>query len=839
MYHIAVLFMLFAAVAAEVTVLSSVQTLYSRSPKLRIKGTGFDADEHNIFMEMGASGQQSLKLDKDYLITKDDDGLILKLLTNRRWADMEGRNPPVALVLSAVRLNDPNGDNLLTEKVILANVLQTPTVNDNDQVVYSTATNELRLNGTGFIGAKKVDLYFDPPIYKEIAYEVVSPFPLRKNEIVLRLRHGYEWRNEPGPLAVVGIDTGGGPVKTSGEGGVRIAEVQADLDLHGVTVDDTYLEQVIYHDAPSVYINGEGFNPLGSVFRFANGLLGKGVNYTLSQVTDTSASLRLVPGSHWRKNVESLPGFLTLLAVNAGEGYVAVGATNAKKGRDIARVFERPVVYSANTKLFRTHSHELHIYGEGFPTKMTNPKIEFYPELVEGSDYDISVLDRTEMVVTLRDGRSWASETGALLVTKINTRGDAEGWVDMPGEGVHVAEIIADVNTATTGGIEITPSSARVYQSMLQDTLTIRGSGFNSKALSITFDPPVKESVDFDMDVASPTLIVLRLRRGKKWSPNAGVLIARSVQMDGKSYPLANGDGIRVAVVLADPTIDGGKETFHETQSKVIAIYGHGFTNAADVQIELQPTRPESYKILGVTEDTIRVQLKEGYDWLPSHLNLDDAPEDSKIPLQILSIDTGAGKISFDNVPVSVGFIVRDREGVVCDDSCEFAFDGVCDDGTDEESYYYYEEDYEGYSYGGDYEDDDLGGYYNDEERDGDFYYAEGDMIDDDYYMENDEYQVSACVEGTDCTDCGGVDAIIDWSSIVNDPDSDVNVCSNTCIYARDGVCDDPRGANYCKIGTDCQVSKLSCTHHATVNICVIVLCCLMSCIGLRSCRTR
>jgi hypothetical protein len=29
--------------------------------------------------------------------------------------------------------------------------------------------------------------------------------------------------------------------------------------------------------------------------------------------------------------------------------------------------------------------------------------------------------------------------------------------------------------------------------------------------------------------------------------------------------------------------------------------------------------------------------------------------------------------------------------------------------------------------------------------------------------------------------------------------------CDNTCIYARDGVCDDPRGANYCKLGTDCQ----------------------------------
>jgi hypothetical protein len=340
---------------------------------------------------------------------------------------------------------------------------------------------------------------------------------------------------------------------------------------------------------------------------------------------------------------------------------------------------------------------------------------------------------------------------------------------------------------------------------MLQDRIIINGVGFTGKSISIAFEPPIKENVDFDKDVLSSTQIQLRLRRGKKWAPTAGSLMAMSVTSDMKTYPLANGDGIRVAVVLADPTIDSGKESFHETQSKVIALYGHGFTNAYDLTVELQPTRTENYKILAVTEDTIRLQLKEGYDWLPSHLNLNDAPEDSRIPLQLLSIDTGAGKISFDMAPVTIGNIIKDREGVICDDSCEFAFDGVCDDGTDESSYYYYEEGEEGYSYGGNYEDDDLGGYYNDEMRTGEAYYDEGNIMDDDYYMENDEYTVSACVEGTDCTDCGGVDAIIDWSTAANDPDSGINVCSNTCVYARDGVCDDPRGANYCKIGTDCQ----------------------------------
>ncbi len=70
---------------AEVTVLRNTQTIYDRSPKLRIRGTGFTADEHHIFLNISAQGQQSLELDIDYMITKDDDGIILKLLSNKTY----------------------------------------------------------------------------------------------------------------------------------------------------------------------------------------------------------------------------------------------------------------------------------------------------------------------------------------------------------------------------------------------------------------------------------------------------------------------------------------------------------------------------------------------------------------------------------------------------------------------------------------------------------------------------------------------------------------------------------------------------------------------------------
>ena len=76
--------------------------------------------------------------------------------------------------------------------------------------------------------------------------------------------------------------------------------------------------------------------------------------------------------------------------------------------------------------------------------------------------------------------------------------------------------------------------------------------------------------------------------------------------------------------------------------------------------------------------------------------------------MQVTGLDTGSGEVVFEE-PITVGWVVQDREGVVCDDTCEFAFDGVCDDGTEGE----YDQYYEYYGY---YQDDDLGGYYGGED---------------------------------------------------------------------------------------------------------------------------
>lgn len=273
---------------AEVTVLKTVQTVYDKSPKIRIRGSGFDAEDHNIVLTIGATGQDPLKVDKDFMISKDadGDGIILKLIGKRKWADLSERTPPVALILSAVYFSPDTKKNLLPEPVIVAQILDTPSVDENEDVIYQTATNELRINGTGFIGAKKVDFYFKPPLVKEVAYEDVSPYPLQKDEVILRLRHNYNWRDSAGELSVVGIDTGGGPVKLNGDEGVVVANVEKNLDAHAVRVEATVDSQHLYADDPTLVITGSNFNEIGNNLRFANGILGNNVNYTTVSTTD-------------------------------------------------------------------------------------------------------------------------------------------------------------------------------------------------------------------------------------------------------------------------------------------------------------------------------------------------------------------------------------------------------------------------------------------------------------------------------------------------------------------------------------------------------------------------
>jgi hypothetical protein len=219
-------------------------------------------------------------------------------------------------------------------------------------------------------------------------------------------------------------------------------------------------------------IYGSGFNTMGNTLRFANGLIGRGMNFTVTFISNEQIHLKRTADSYWRRNFKKLPTALTLLAVNAGQGFVAIGATNSAKGQDIATIFEPPQIFSSTKKIFRTHTHEFHIRGAGFPLPSTQykPLIRFNTPLVDGVAYSIRVVARDDLEIILLDGKAWRPDAGDLIVTYINTRGDEAGWKKLPGEWVHVAQVVEDNDTNKTNGDN---EVIKIYHSSRQQSISI------------------------------------------------------------------------------------------------------------------------------------------------------------------------------------------------------------------------------------------------------------------------------------------------------------------------------------------------------------------------------
>lgn len=466
------------AVAEVLIFTKTVPTIYDDTLKLRIFGTGFDADEKDILLEIKGRGEERLDRGDHFIIRKFDGGIVLHLLmlvaiivetilksislvhaivnANRRkqyskyrdkWTQVEDNSEPIPLIISSVKFASNPTENMLQKPVTIANVLMLPKVEANNDIIFATTTKELHIKATGLIGISQVVLNFVPPLYINISYSLVSPFPLQDDELVLRLLDSQEWRQGSGSLRLVSIDIGGGLTKTltSKGDGVIVAQVNSDLNTNSVTVRSSAARQLIYHDEPRVTIWGSGFSTSGNSLRFSNGIMGRSVNYTITGVSNTLITLRLIAPSVWYNDLKTLPRMLTVLSVNSGEGFLPQGLENVPKGCHVATVFELPHVSRANTEVYRTKSREFSVYGRGFTDGIGSTRIKFYLPLDIGTDYNIEVISRTEMRLTLLEGKKWRSKNGPLHILAINTRGDDAGWIRVGGHfGIVVAQVVDD-----------------------------------------------------------------------------------------------------------------------------------------------------------------------------------------------------------------------------------------------------------------------------------------------------------------------------------------------------------------------------------------------------------
>ncbi len=443
----------FVFAADVITVTESTERLYDQSPILRIRGTGFTEDASDISLVLGTNSYNPLKMNEDYIVTKDSDnnGLILKLLPERRWVDFTFPDTFNYHSLTLYKVFFPNisGDlNLLRLPLVtVAFVLRTPTVDENPNLtIYRSLSEYLTISGEGWLGGTgKVSLYFSPSIIKDITYEDRTTYPLRSNEITLRLRDTYSWRADPGPLRLVGIDTGAGPVKLLGldGGGVIVAQVVENPDPNTVIVDPTATTQMRYHSHIWLEIHGKNFNfqQLSSSAAFAaantattsrqRGLstnydhirleffppLDRG-NYTITSCSPTRMTLQLKqpPGLGWRTDVENLPAPLFLISING----IGVGPNHSRAGVPIATIFESISIDKSDQSIYKSQTRSFNITGKGFPVPSTgyHPIIKFSPEIA--APYQITVLSRTLLQVSIPDGSNWLARPGSLSLQSFN-----------------------------------------------------------------------------------------------------------------------------------------------------------------------------------------------------------------------------------------------------------------------------------------------------------------------------------------------------------------------------------------------------------------------------------
>eukprot|EP00640_Fibrocapsa_japonica_P000471 CAMPEP_0113936124 /NCGR_PEP_ID=MMETSP1339-20121228/3090_1 /TAXON_ID=94617 /ORGANISM="Fibrocapsa japonica" /LENGTH=895 /DNA_ID=CAMNT_0000938473 /DNA_START=132 /DNA_END=2819 /DNA_ORIENTATION=+ /assembly_acc=CAM_ASM_000762 len=738
-----------AIASATVSVVNRQPVIYDTvTPKLRIEGTGF--------MEAG-SGPPTLKfipgltagLDYGFDVASDT-MLVLELRKGKRWANL-GSQDQATLYMSEVSFED--GTNHLMSPVAVATVVPTPVIRESSAEIYHSATPMLTINGTGL--AKIHRMEFTPPLKQDEDYTLMIR---SSQQLLLSKKPGKVWRSDPGPLVLKRIDTGGGLLQLNPPaGGVTVAEVQADLDAHGITVIPS--SQPIYQSTPEFTVDGTGFGSAGMSFRFSNSI----TNFTVQVMGTEAATLKLKPGAQWRKQVEKLPGPLTMLAAkHQGAGWVPLGATAAKRGRSVAVVFEDPVILPSSAQHFNTHSHHITVSGKGFVKNINvvpynyQMRMEMDPPLQMSQDYTVTVLNRTAMVLELGAQKSWCltSTSCSLKVKAIDT------GAGMVNQDVVVA-VIGEDDAVHESGLSVARSTDIIYQSAHYKPLSVYGSGFVDN-MNLIFYPPIQKNTDYDMSFISESEIVLTLIEGQKWMPAAGPLILMSVQVTESSKPIYAG-------LTQQLTFDG------------IGFEGGFGVSDFQIVVNLDPTPASDYEVLAKSEKLVLLGLKEGKKWA-------DVPAGETVPIKVVSIDSGAGEEQY-NPPVQIAVAQadpsedEDAHPGQCDDSCIYAFDGECDDPENDHVDHGFEwgED-DDYFY--DYDDSDL---YGD---DYDFYYAGGGYG---YYGYDTLNYIAACDPGTDCTDCGGFGV------------TEATECDNTCRFSRDDYCDDPRGNDLCNMGTDCQ----------------------------------
>ena len=188
--------------------------------------------------------------------------------------------------------------------------------------------------------------------------------------------------------------------------------------------------------------------------------------------------------------------------------------------------------------------------------------------------------------------------------------------------------------------------------------LEIQGSSFCQRP-SLAFQPPLTDGVDYSITRPTSEKLSLTRKPHKKWRYEAGPLYLTSIQC-GSDAPveLASGQGIVVATVLADPTIEASERKIYATLTKRLIVRGSGFS-LDGTELTLRPTSRSSYEVESVEMAEMVLILKEGKSWVPAKTKDDGKP----VSIYVTKIDTGAGEVVMEDDGAIVARVFPDPSG--------------------------------------------------------------------------------------------------------------------------------------------------------------------------------
>ena len=118
-----------------------------------------------------------------------------------------------------------------------------------------------------------------------------------------------------------------------------------------------------------------------------------------------------------------------------------------------------------------------------------------------------------------------------------------------------VAHVAVDADDHPSGLTVTRTASQILYQTAAIRKLLIQGSNFCASP-ELTFQPPLALNSDYKITRAQAGQLTLSLQKHKKWRYEAGPLYLTALKCGSDAIELAYGQGIVVATVLADPTIE-------------------------------------------------------------------------------------------------------------------------------------------------------------------------------------------------------------------------------------------------------------------------------------------